>query len=105
VNRPSLDGLASDSSQLQSGAVLARRVVLQGLATLLLAGCASVPSKPPAAAARTSSAAKPAGQTASTATGANASTAARSASSRTDSVPKTPEEFVAQQPVGVPFNK
>jgi hypothetical protein len=105
VNQPSRDGHGAGFSDSQSGVVLARRVVLQGLATVLLAGCASVPSKPSAAAAKTSSAAKSARQTAGKVPSTNTAAAAKSTSPRTDSVPKTPEEFIAQQPVSTPFNR
>jgi hypothetical protein len=104
VNQPSRDGHGAGFSDSHSGVVLARRAVLQGLATVLLAGCASVPSKP-SAAAKTSSAAKSTGQTAGRVPSTNTTAAAKSTSPRTDSLPKTPEEFIAQQPVSTPFNR
>ena len=73
--------------------LLGRYIIVAGLAACLFAGCVnSAPREPSLSGARRMSS-----------TGATPPSE-KAASDRKDSQPKTVNEFLAQEPVGVPFN-
>ena len=105
MNRPTRDAAWNNAAWPPSSRVLDRRAVLAGLGVLMLSGCASAPRTPSSAGAKSAPSAKSAGQSSSAAAAAGRSGTAAAASGRTDAQPKTVDEFIAQEPVRVPFNK